>query len=59
MDDYPTNEQYRKMSTQIRDLQEELAKQKKENAKLKEQLRVKGAGVPFQLTPSQLAAFAD
>jgi hypothetical protein len=28
---YETSEQYRKMSTQIRDLQEELAKQKKEN----------------------------
>ena len=29
-----------------------------ENAKLREQLRVKAAGVPFELTRDQMAAFA-
>ncbi len=113
MAQYETSEQYRKMSTQIRELQEQLAKQiqklgnfnekldeferydscayckvlhkelleeqgevwsrtretnnvreklrvaLEENAELKEQLRVKGAGVPYELTPDQLSVFAD
>lgn len=56
---YQTNQKYRELSVAIRELQLENAELKEENARLKEQLRVKGVGVPFNVTSSQLFAFFD